>query len=328
MRKSNEHSIFASLRHKNYRYLWISNVLGRGGLWVQQTTLAWLVWKLSGSATIVGITAGLWTLPFLFIGPFSGVLADKIDRRRLLMVTTTLMAVIAVLFAVVVAMDWVQVWHAVLFSLLMGCGSAIFYARQPGAHRQYSATRGDAQCHCPERIGVQHQSRAWPCAGRNPHRHPGSGRELSAPGRTIPVSGRDSPADEDPLSRHGDKNRDLAPERSARGRALHLERQVALRPDHPELYSVVLRHSHYSVIAGIHRSRAALRSEHLRLSDGIVRHWRGSGDADTGLFARLDAQWLARHHLTSERNQLSDPAFSSQGPLGSPSCSSRSSVCR
>ncbi len=126
MRKSNEHSIFASLRHKNYRYLWISNVLGRGGLWVQQTTLAWLVWKLSGSATIVGITAGLWTLPFLFIGPFSGVLADKIDRRRLLMVTTTLMAVIAVLFAVVVAMDWVQVWHAVLFSLLMGCGSAIF----------------------------------------------------------------------------------------------------------------------------------------------------------------------------------------------------------
>jgi MFS family permease len=113
---------FSSLHHANYRYLWIGNFFNMTGFWIQMMTVAWLVWELSGSATIVGITGGLWSLPFIVMGPLGGVLADRLDRRRLLMTTQTIMAIIALLFATSVALHWVRVWHAMVFSFLMGCG--------------------------------------------------------------------------------------------------------------------------------------------------------------------------------------------------------------
>ena len=118
-------STFASLRHTDYLYLWVGNLFNTSGMWIQQVTVGWLVWKLSGSATMVGVASSLRFLPFLFMGPLGGVAADRMDRRRLLMMTQVLMAAAAVLFAVVVAMDWVRVWHAMVFSLVMGCGVAM-----------------------------------------------------------------------------------------------------------------------------------------------------------------------------------------------------------
>ena len=120
-----ELSTFAALHNTNYRYLWIGNLFNMTGLWIQQLTVAWLVWELSGSAAMVGLAAGLRSLPFLFMGPIGGVAADRLDRRILLMVTQTMMAVAAVLFAAVVALDWVRVWHAMVFSFVMGCGFAM-----------------------------------------------------------------------------------------------------------------------------------------------------------------------------------------------------------
>jgi len=118
-------STFASLCNTDYCYLWIGNLFHTAGLWIQQVTIGWLVWELSGSATIVGIASSLRFLPFIFMGPLGGVAADRMDRRRLLMITQTVMAAVAVLFAVVVAMGWVRVWHAMVFSFLMGCGFAM-----------------------------------------------------------------------------------------------------------------------------------------------------------------------------------------------------------
>ncbi len=115
-------STFSSLRNIDYRYLWIGNLFNTGGLWIQQVTISWLVWELSGSAALVGITAGLRFVPFIFLGPLGGVAADRLDRRRLLMITQTVMAAAAVVFAMVVALDWVRVWHAMVFSFVMGCG--------------------------------------------------------------------------------------------------------------------------------------------------------------------------------------------------------------
>jgi MFS family permease len=116
---------FASLRNTDYRYLWIGNLFNTAGLWIQQVTIGWLVWELSGSATMVGIVSGLRFVPFIFMGPLGGVAADRLDRRRLLMITQTVMAAAAVLFAAVVALDWVCVWHAMVFSFVMGCGFAM-----------------------------------------------------------------------------------------------------------------------------------------------------------------------------------------------------------
>ena len=115
-------STFSSLHNINYRYLWIGNLFNTGGLWIQQVTISWLVWELSGSATMVGIASGLRFVPFIFLGPLGGVAADRLDRRRLLIITQVLMSAAAVVFALVVALDWVRVWHALVFSFVMGCG--------------------------------------------------------------------------------------------------------------------------------------------------------------------------------------------------------------
>lgn len=117
-------STFSSLKNKDYRYLWIGNLFNMAGFWIQQVTIGWLVWELSGSATLVGIASGLRSLPFLFMGPLGGVAADRMDRRHLLMFTQIVMAAVALLFAVVVALGLVRVWHAMVFSFVMGCGLA------------------------------------------------------------------------------------------------------------------------------------------------------------------------------------------------------------
>lgn len=124
-KRKEDFSTFASLRNTDYRYLWIGNLFNMAGFWIQQLTISWLVWELSGSATMVGIASGLRSLPFLFMGPLGGVAADRLDRRRLLMFMQTIMAAAAVLFALVVALGWVRVWHAMVFSFVMGCGLAM-----------------------------------------------------------------------------------------------------------------------------------------------------------------------------------------------------------
>jgi len=74
---------------------------------------------------LLGVTAGLRSLPFIFMGPLGGVVADRVDRRRFLMLIQSAMAVLAVFFSVLVAVDLVRVWHAMLFSFVMGCGFAM-----------------------------------------------------------------------------------------------------------------------------------------------------------------------------------------------------------
>ncbi len=118
-------STFASLANTDYRYLWIGNLFNAGGMWIQQITTNWLVWELSQSAFMVGLVSGLRALPFLFMGPIGGVLADRVDRRRLLMTSQTAMALVAIGFALVIAAHMVQVWHALVFSFVTGCGFAI-----------------------------------------------------------------------------------------------------------------------------------------------------------------------------------------------------------
>ncbi|MSQ10035.1 MAG: hypothetical protein EXR52_03410 [Dehalococcoidia bacterium] len=57
-------------------------IRGPGGQWVRQVTLGWLLYDLTGSSLLLGALNGLRAIPFLFIGPVAGVLADRVDRKR------------------------------------------------------------------------------------------------------------------------------------------------------------------------------------------------------------------------------------------------------
>ena len=88
------------------------------GQWIQQVTLGWLAYDLTGSSIVLGTISGLRALPFLFITPTAGVMADRMDRRKLLMGIEAVLAVSAVLMGLLVGSGQVQVWQIVVFAFL------------------------------------------------------------------------------------------------------------------------------------------------------------------------------------------------------------------
>ncbi|HEX5608215.1 MAG TPA: MFS transporter, partial [Candidatus Binatia bacterium] len=77
--------IFSSLRHLDYRYLWSGTLMMSAGQWVQQVTLGWLLYDMTGNSMLLGALNGLRAVPFLVTGPMAGVAADRMDRRKLLL---------------------------------------------------------------------------------------------------------------------------------------------------------------------------------------------------------------------------------------------------
>ena len=111
---------FASLRHIDYRYLWTGTLMMSAGQWIQQVTLGWLLYDLTGNSMLLGALNGLRALPFLVTGPMAGVAADRMDRRKLLLQTQFVLIVTAVLMGLLVASPFLHIWHIFLFTLITG----------------------------------------------------------------------------------------------------------------------------------------------------------------------------------------------------------------
>ena len=90
------------------------------GQWVQQVTLGWLLYDLTGNSMLLGALNGLRALPFLVTGPMAGVAADRMDRRKLLLGTQWVLILTAVLMGALVASPFLHVWHIFLFTLITG----------------------------------------------------------------------------------------------------------------------------------------------------------------------------------------------------------------
>ncbi len=111
---------FAALGHADYRYLWTGTLLMSSGQWIQQVTLGWLLYDLTGNSMLLGALNGLRALPFLVTGPLAGVAADRMDRRRLLLKTQWVLIITAVFMGALVASPYLHVWHIFLFTLITG----------------------------------------------------------------------------------------------------------------------------------------------------------------------------------------------------------------
>jgi len=111
---------FTSLSHRNYRYLWFGTVFMSAGQWIQQVTLSWIVYDLTGSSVLLGVLNGLRALPFLVASPIAGVFADRMDRRQLMLGCECFLALLTLLMGVVVASGKLAVWHLFTFTLLTG----------------------------------------------------------------------------------------------------------------------------------------------------------------------------------------------------------------
>jgi MFS family permease len=95
------------------------------GTWMNFTASSWLVLQLTGSGTALGVNGALAFGPVLLLGAFGGVLADRYDKRRILMTTQTAYAVVALTMATLVATDVVMLWMVYALSLASGIVTAI-----------------------------------------------------------------------------------------------------------------------------------------------------------------------------------------------------------
>jgi MFS family permease len=118
---------FRALNHTNYR-LWASGaIVSNTGTWMQRIAQDWLVLtQLSNdSGVAVGVTTGLQFAPMLFLAPVAGAVADRFDRRKVLLGTQISSAVLALVLGLLVVTDVARLWHVFVLATLLGIVAAI-----------------------------------------------------------------------------------------------------------------------------------------------------------------------------------------------------------
>ena len=119
---------FVALRSRNFRLFWMGNLLSNVGTFAQQTAQGWLVRTITPdpnhAAANLSLVAACGTLPILLFTLYAGVLADRVDKRRALVITNASAAIIAVLLAILVSSGHTQVWHVALLALCTGLVNA------------------------------------------------------------------------------------------------------------------------------------------------------------------------------------------------------------
>ena len=113
---------FDSFKNGNYRLLWGTNICMYVSRWMQMTTLSWFVLDQTGSPFSVGVVGFFGMVPFLFLGIFGGFLADKLDRKKLIVVTQFLNLVAAVIMSLLLLYGSVEYWYAYIAIIVPGLG--------------------------------------------------------------------------------------------------------------------------------------------------------------------------------------------------------------
>jgi len=116
---------FASLHLPEYRLFFFAALISNSGMWMQSVAQGWLVVTLSRSEFYVGLVGFCATVPNLFLSLLGGVLADRVDKRWLLIVSQVLLGVIAGALGLLIFVGRIQLWHLMLLSFLSGVVGAL-----------------------------------------------------------------------------------------------------------------------------------------------------------------------------------------------------------
>ncbi|HSF48487.1 MAG TPA: MFS transporter [Burkholderiales bacterium] len=114
-----------ALRYRNFRLFFGGQLLAYTGMWIHQIALSWLVYRLTGSAFLLGLTGLASQIAILFFAPFGGIWADRFNRRRLLLVAQSIALILALSLAYLVSSGLAVVWHVLTIALLLGLVEAL-----------------------------------------------------------------------------------------------------------------------------------------------------------------------------------------------------------
>jgi MFS family permease len=115
---------FAALAIPNYRRYVAGQSVSLIGTWMQMAAQSWLVLTLTGSATTLGVIVALQTLPVLLLGPYGGVIADRVDKRRMMVALQIAMGVQALILGVLTVTGAVRLWEIGALAALLGLNNA------------------------------------------------------------------------------------------------------------------------------------------------------------------------------------------------------------
>jgi len=132
---SNEHLIkkmrslrwqetFAALKHYNYRLWFVGQVVSLVGTWMQSTAQGYLIYQITHSPAYLGMVGFVGGAPSLLFTLFGGVIADRLPRRRLLVITQTSMMILAFILATLTFTHMVRPWHIIILAFLLGVANA------------------------------------------------------------------------------------------------------------------------------------------------------------------------------------------------------------
>ncbi len=116
---------FRALKHRNFQLWFFGQGISLIGTWMQSMAQQVLVYRLTGSASALGIVSFIQVVPLLPFGLWGGTLADRVSKRNVILLTQALMMVQAVLLAVLTWTSSVQIWHVYVMALLLGIAKSV-----------------------------------------------------------------------------------------------------------------------------------------------------------------------------------------------------------
>lgn len=114
-----------SLQHRNFRIYYLGQMVSLNGTWMQSVAQSWLIYRLTDSGFMLGLTGTLTLLPNLLFGIYGGWLADRFPRQKLLIIVQTLAMVQALSLGILTVSGWVQPWHILVLALALGLVQAV-----------------------------------------------------------------------------------------------------------------------------------------------------------------------------------------------------------
>lgn len=113
-------TMFRALSYRNYRLFFVGQGISLIGTWMQQIALSWLVYRLTDSVFLLGAVTFSSQIPSFILGPFAGVIADKFNRQKVLVVTQALSMIQASTLAALVLTNTIEIWHILTLSAVLG----------------------------------------------------------------------------------------------------------------------------------------------------------------------------------------------------------------
>jgi MFS family permease len=117
--------VFSSLRSRNYKLYFIGQGVSLIGTWMQHIAMSWLVYRITGSVLLLGVVGFTSQIPMFVLSPLTGVITDRFNRRKLMLFAQLMFLLQAIIFAILVLSNLIQVWHIITLSLFFGFISAL-----------------------------------------------------------------------------------------------------------------------------------------------------------------------------------------------------------